>query len=179
MARVSQFRPRASFSRGLRRKSSWLEGPRGSILAIATSSVNLHLTGVQATLDGLTSVRLRGEYMAQLSSATAQGDGFRVVLGIGIASDNAFSVGGVNSLPDPIVDIAWDGWLYHVQFNLKASSTTITNEEGATMVRHVVDSKAMRKFKSSDVMFGVTSVQENVSAILDVHLETRLLVKLP
>ena len=116
--------------------------------------------------------------MMQQDAATAVGDGFQVAVGICIVSENAFNA-GVASVPAPFTDIGWDGWMWHWQGTLAASSTTIDNTLGVTAHREQIDSKAMRKIKLGDVQCAVIEMVENVTATMFAHIETRVLDKLP
>ena len=163
---------------GARRSTSWSAGPRGVTGTISASEVSIFGTGTQATVDGLTLVRTRGEILLSLDSGTAIDDGYQFAFGLCIVTENAFNA-GVASVPTPLTDIAWDGWLFHTQGNLKIASTTIENGLGTTNARIPIDSKAMRKFKNTDVMVGVLEVVETTTANMRAALESRLLLKLP
>ena len=67
-------------------------------------------------------MRIRGELLAYLTAATGVSDGFLCAVGIGLASQNAFTDIGVTALMSPIGDEDWDGWLYHRFFNLHSAS---------------------------------------------------------
>jgi len=172
--------PRSFGSR--RRKTAWSVGPQqGAAATITAAGVDLWSLGSQIISLGLTQVRLRGIFTAWIESATAVGDGFtNVAIGICVVSENAFNA-GVGSVPDPVVDVGWDGWLYHANLGPVISlSTTEEGGAGLTMVRHVIDSKAMRKAQATDVTIGVASFETEVgAAILRFTSRTRILDKLP
>jgi len=177
--RSSRFR--SSFRSATRRQSSWEVGPSGRVTDSA-NAVTLFPLGGQAVDTGLTIVRVRGHLNLMLETATAVNDGFdRVACGLAVVSENAFSA-GVASVPDPNADIAWDGWMWHwigsVMAAAPAASFPGFGNTGAQVV--VVDTKAMRKFKETDVLIGVLSVNQlNGAAALQSVLNTRVLVKLP
>ena len=164
---------------GARRKTSWELGPFGSV-GFTAASTSLIPTSSQATLPGLTLIRTRGELNVALSTVTTALDGYsRIGAGIGIVSENAAGV-GVSAVPSPLVDINWDGWLWYWTGSIFGVSTTVTNSEGPANVRIPIDSKAMRKWKETDVLVGVFEVDTEVgSAIGTAKLNTRVLVKLP
>ena len=95
--------------------------------------------------------------------------------GLCIVTENAVGV-GVTAIPSPGVDTFWDGWLYHTT----GVVGLVPGNVGGISAAVEIDSKAMRKFKNSDVMVGVVEVRTEVGAISAVfNLETRILVKLP
>ena len=97
-----------------------------------------------------------------------------------VVTQNAAGI-GVTAIPDPVVDIAWDGWFYHAQGDIRSQGSTaaqlLTND--VSMVRHVIDSKAMRKIHLTDTIVAVLGVVETTVAVGFAHLRTRILVKLP
>ena len=168
MARPSPFR-----SRSPRRRTSWESGPLLSQVNLSASGAVAWGTGSQALEDGLTLVRTRGHGLISISSLAAVTDGMRGAVGIAIASENAFGA-GVSSLMNPNDDDAWDGWLWHSFFSV---STIIG--EGAGVQKFVVDSKAMRKFNETDVIYGIIDVAAETGTVaINLNFQTRLLVKL-
>jgi len=112
-----------------------------------------------------------------LSAATAALDGFVGAFGFGIVSENAFNA-GVASVPTPVTDIAWDGWLWWQAICIKNSDGVESNQFGITRV-YQVDSKAMRKFKQSDILMCVFEAESETGiATLGATLKSRLLFKL-
>ena len=162
-----------------RRLNSWIVGPEGTAAA-TIASTSLFTNGVQATADGLTAVRIRGDLNIALSTITSSLDGFgRIAVGICIVSENAGDI-GVTAIPSPLDDILWGGWMWYWTGSVFGPSTTVTNSNGPANVRIPIDGKAMRKFKQSDVMFGVIQVANEIgSAVITAKLNTRVLVKLP
>ena len=126
-------------------------------------------------------MRIRGQIVLNLSVVTAIGDGFdAVAVGICNVSENAFDA-GVASVPTPLADLAWDGWIYHQLVGRMFGPETA--ELGASVldsVRMDIDSKAMRKTRFSDVLIGVVEVgTETGTATLLFSGITRILDKLP
>jgi len=95
-----------------------------------------------------------------------------------VINENAFGV-GVTAIPAPFVDLAWDGWLWHTQGNLRCVAASGIGDDIMTSTRIVIDTKAMRKFKESDVLVGVIEFVEDATAVMSAYMESRLLVKLP
>ena len=174
-------------SRGLRfprtggsaRKTSWDIGARGGSGLLTTSITGVFGDAAQATSDGLTVVRTRGELLVQLESATAVGDGFRVAVGLCIVSQNAAGI-GATAIPDPITDQAWDGWFWYWTGTLSAMIATEAElvQTDAAVARIVIDSKAMRKIKATDTIVGAFATVESGTAGMRLTLETRTLLKL-
>ena len=185
MAHANRSRfPRVS----VRRKSAWNQGP-GSV------TVQTQLTGTSAVmvgqgsavaLDGITQVRLRGLLSMHLPSASAALDGYAGAFGIAIVTLAAFNV-GVTAVPSPITELAWDGWLYHTFFDLRApglidgtAAVDVDNMLSTTAALRIeVDSKAMRKTKIDMVTIAVLEATEVGTALLSWRFNSRVLDKLP
>ena len=163
-------------SRSPRRSSFWSIGPAGETALLSATQTVVFSGGAQALVDGLTHVRLRGELLCLLNSATADNDGFECGFGVCIVSENA-AVIGTTAIPQSITDLSWDGWLEHKLFALKANVAAQVDNL-STAFRYEIDSKAMRKFKESDVMVGVLEVLEFGAASMQATLRSRALDKL-
>ena len=169
-----------------RRKSSWEQGSGGTgQVAFTGSSTSILGLGAGAAEDGLTLVRTRGQLTVSLNAAAAVGEGFSGAFGIGIVTDQAFAA-GVASMPAPITDIDWNGWLYHHFFDL-FSNTAISggaavDEDFGNVIAGVqrieVDSKAMRKIGLNEVIFAVLQVVEQGTATMRAAFNSRILIKL-
>ena len=175
-------RSRSGFhSRGtVRRKSSWQVGPGDSTpLVFSTSSEDAY-SGLNIIADGITLVRTRGSFSAFLTGATASGDGFHCALGIGIVSSQVFGQ-GVLSMPHPIEQVSWDGWLYHRFFDLHMGDSIGGggSNQACGVAQFEVDSKAMRKVAVNEVIFAMVEVIENTTATMECYFDSRLLFKLP
>jgi len=175
-ARGSRFRRSGS----TRRQTSWDAGPFGSLSLTAAGSA-IFTTGAQAVGDGLTLVRTRGELLLTISAISAAGDGWpRLAAGICIVSENAFGVGGAPSVPAPLTDIAWDGWLWHYVGSVIGQVSGNFGTDGSQTIRIPIDSKAMRRIKSTDIQIGVIELgTETGTATLLADLNTRILDKIP
>ena len=80
---------------GVRRKTSWNEGP-GDIndrATVSATSVVIHGLGQVALQDGTTIIRLRGLISMTLTANASILDGFVGAYGICIVSEDAFAVG--------------------------------------------------------------------------------------
>ena len=167
-------------SQSQRRKTSWNLGPRGALSFTVGDTVSGFPTVSQALEGGLTIVRIRGELLLYLEVVTNPNDGFvQCAAGICIVSENAFGV-GATAVPDPRVDIGWDGWMWYWTGSMIGLTATENGELGTAAVRIPVDTKAMRKIKDTDGVIGMFAVgTETGAATLTCRLETRMLVKLP
>jgi len=186
---MAGFRRSRSISTGVRHRSSWEAGPEtsggGAPQNISGSSVQLAGTAVQATVDSLTLIRTRGEFMAFLTAASAVGDGFHGAFGIAKVTAAAFTA-GVASIPTPITEEAWDGWLYHRYFSLFSGGilATAAAAEKQLQVNNVtaalrleVDSKAMRKQDVDEAFVAVIEVAVHGTAAMEWAFNCRLLTK--
>ena len=162
-----------------RHRPGWSPGPSGSIVASGSSTV-LFAVGSQSQLDEVTIVRTRGYFHAHLTTTVAGvNEGFDGAVGICVVSENAFNA-GVASVPAPLDDIAWDGWLWYHFFDLKAVTSTLSDGVNANAVsqRIEIDSKAMRKTNITDVEIAVIQHVESGTASFGAELFTRSLSKI-
>ena len=137
-------------------------------------------TGQQATEDGLTLVRTRGEINVAIDTGGALLDGWtRMAFGICMVSENAFTV-GVMAIPHPLTDIEWDGWIWHWVGLLFTVATAPVDAAGCSVVWIPIDSKAMRKWKAPDALVAMGEVSGEVGTVQSqANLNTRILMKLP
>jgi len=178
-SRGSRFLSRSRLGSGSRRQTAWDIGPVGA-LSITGNSINLIALGAQAATSGLTIVRFRGELLLGLTVSGVLLDGFRqVAAGVCIVSENAFDA-GVTAVPDPIADIGWEGWLWYWTGAVFAANTTPSGNLGMEGARVVIDSKAMRKIKNTDVLIAVVATASlDGTTNLEVRFNSRTLLKLP
>ena len=163
-----------------RRQVGWSGGPGQVVINRATSGQELLSVGAQSNTDGLTLVRMRGYARFWISAAAAAQDGFTGALGFCIVSENAFDI-GVTAIPHPVTDDAWDGWMWHSFFTCHSVTATIADGVNASTVvwEKEIDSKAMRKFKETDVLCAVLEVVEVGTSTFNGFVDTRVLAKLP
>ena len=172
---------RSGFTQGRRRPVTWGAGPDSSAQSVAASGKTLWTNSIGGAGEALerTIMRTRGGGLFSLSAATAAQDGFLVGLGIGLVSVQA-QTAGATSIPGPLADRDWDGWLWHEIFVVRAVTATIADGANAVTVAHhfEIDSKAMRKWDSdADVIVGMMEVTELGTAVGELHAMTRLLLK--
>ncbi len=162
-----------------RRLTEWTDGPGNpSVQQITAAGATQVTTGLEA-LEALTVVRIRGEISLKLSTVTTVGDGFtNLGLGIGLVTTDAFDAGAA-SLPGPLTDKDWSGWIWHqLMGQMAGSATTEVGRFPMEAIRYVIDTKAMRKMRPNQVLVGVVETGTEVgTAVLDFVMNTRMLFK--
>ncbi len=176
MARSSGFRRQArGRSSGISR--DWGVGPGGTAVTQLTGS-GVSLLGSALSPQGseITVMRTRGIFDAFLEGVpAADGGGYFGAVGIGKATLSAFTA-GIGSLPTPITEADWDGWLWHSFFSLHVGDVTFAGTPGAQVTMEV-DSKAMRKFDIQEVLYAAVEVVETGSAVLNMRFDSRMLLQ--
>jgi len=173
-------RQHGGFARARRRKTTWVLGPGGTAVTQLTSSGASLLGTTFEPASGnedSTIIRTRGLFDAFLEGArTADGDGFFGAVGIAIATSAAVTA-GIGSVPTPITEQSWDGWLWHSFFSVHQADITFA-PGGSESQRIEIDSKAMRKHENAMTVYAAIEVVETGTAVLNVRLDTRQLIKL-
>ena len=176
MPRSSRGFSRRTSVASLRRSSSWNPGPFG-LVSVSAAGSTVFGTGQQALESGLTIVRTHGSLLIRLVTSDAVTSGFDVAFGICVVNENAAGV-GATAIPQPLTDIGWDGWLVHWSGVIKGAVPHTGGEDA--VVRIPIDSKAMRKFKNTDVMVAVIQYLTEIGSVtLNADLRSRVLIKLP
>ena len=159
-------RPRA---RGPKRLTQGGLGPGDSAsTAFTATSAALLGSGVTFGQAG-TVVRIRGNLSVMLESFTASPDGYHGAVGIGVVSSAAFAA-GIASVPTPITEAAWDGWMWHKFFDIHGGSSAPVLFGDRNSIE--VDSKAMRKVSDEMTLFAAAEVVERGTAILDIWFDS-------
>ena len=169
MARRSGFTHR---SRSYRPSPDWGAGVGSSSpVQVSTSSNGFLGAAVVPTIGEITLRRTRGLFVANLISATSAGDGFFGAVGIGLVTAAAFAA-GISSVPTPITEAGWDGWVWHSFIEVHKGRA----DQGAMESQRIeIDSKAMRKFDQDMVLFAAFEVTEIATAVADLFLDSRML----
>ena len=177
MARSRGFQPR--LTRSPRKDRAWALGPEAVSVTASNSSSLLWTNGVITSLAKVTIARIRGHGRIILSAAAAINDGFAGALGIGVVAQNAFAA-GIASLPIPVTDSDWDGWMWHNFFDIRAISATIADgvNSVSTVFDFDIDTKAMRKLGDEQVVFGAIEFTETGTSTLFFSADSRMLVLL-
>ena len=115
----------------------------GTVLTTTQGSLgSLELT--EGTLGEATLLRSRGNLLI-VCEPNAATDVEVVGLGIAVVTAAALGVGGL-SLPGPIADQGFDGWLWHQYVPFDSVSLTAGDPQAMTVNARVeIDAKAMRK----------------------------------
>ena len=164
-----------------KRAVSWGVGPNAVDVQNSASNSAVWTNGVVLQNDNeATIVRIRGSFQLNLVLQTALGDGFTGAMGIGIVNSQAFAA-GVVSMPTPLMEMDWPGWMWHQMFQLKSITAAEADGSNANAVsyRADIDSKAMRKFGVEEVLFGCIQVVLEGGATAHFNADTRVLFKLP
>ena len=169
-------RPRVQ---GPKRLTQWGLGVGGTgVTGFSASSAAFLGSGVTFGASG-TVVRIRGSLSAFLASYTSAGDGYHCAAGIGVVSSAAFTA-GIASVPTPLTEGAWDGWMWHrffdVHGSLAAGSTSVGVVNSGVDIE--VDTKAMRKVSDEMTVFAAVEVVEIGAASMNMFFDIRLLLKL-
>ena len=176
MARSRGFLPR---TRAPKRATTWGQGPSAIDLISAATSKLFWTNGSVLTNESIvTIVRMRGLVSIQLNTIDAVGAGFFGAVGLGIITLDAFTA-GAGSAPGALTDAEWDGWIWHSFFDVRGQSVTMADGVNAfhASQRIEIDSKAMRKFEDSQVLFGSFDMVESTNATVEMQAEARVLLK--
>ena len=165
--------------RSQKRRTEWSIGTGGTGLTSGAASQSVIMGSfLVAGVGGLTLVRTRGLFDIFLDGpGTTDGDGFAGAFGIGIVTTPA-ATAGVVSMPTPITDSTWNGWLYHTHLSIHNPDVTFGGSSAVSQ-RIEVDSKAMRKFPLDVTMFAMLEVVEIGTATFNAFWNSRVLLKLP
>jgi len=174
---------------GARHRSSWGVGPAttagGAGQSLVSSTADLGGTAVSVGLDNLTLIRTRGEFVAFLKTSASDANGFHGAFGIAKATSAAI-LAGVASVPTPITEQDWEGWLYHRYFSIFSGGpiAAATAAQEALQVNNVcaalrieVDSKAMRKSDIDEGFYCAVEIVEVGTATMSWTFNSRMLFK--
>jgi len=159
-----------------RRTTAWAVGPQDLDGSFSASGSALWSSAVVTALAKITIVRTRGLFHVTLKTADAVGAGFFGAFGIALVTSAAHAA-GVASVPTPLTESDWDGWLFHHYFDVRSITATLEDGPSASQ-RIVIDSKAMRIFDEDMTLIGVTEVIESINATVETTGEVRILTKL-
>ena len=134
-------------------------GGKASAVDLAAATASLGPSALAVSGPG-TLVRLRGQVFLQLD-AGAVDERVLVCFGIIIVSNEAFAA-GVASVPKPFTDADAD-WMWHGFLSVTSGAETGIVSD-FLVDRVLVDSKAMRKVKSSQTLIFVAEVASSQDA---------------
>ena len=174
----SGYNPRIPSRSSVRRETKWSVGPNDSSGASSSGQV-LWTNGVVLSTESLaTIVRIRGFWDCWLTAGDAANAGFEGAIGLGLVSDEAFAAGAA-SVPGPISEVDWDGWMFHQFFNVKTQGAfNVASGLNMAYQRISIDCKAMRKITDGYTLCGVVEHTEIGTAVLAQEGNTRVLLKL-
>ena len=162
-----------------KRMTAWAIGPQDSGSTLAATGARIWTTGVQLVNEPkATIVRVRGIFHVVCDTVAAGNDGYIGAIGLGLVSTPAFAA-GIASVPTPLTEMAWDGWLYHSFFDVRGITATIADGvNGPTCTQTIeIDSKAMRIMGEQQTLIGVIDVVETGTSTMSYTADTRVLVK--
>ena len=161
-------------STGIARDWSFGPGTGGITSLIAPGSAILG-AGVSATASEITVMRTRGICTTAIKNVgAADADGMTGAVGIGKCTLAAFTA-GIGSVPTPLTEVGWDGWLWHSFFAVFDNDVSRAPSD-LIFQCFAIDSKAMRKIDSDEVIYAAVEVGTEIGTVtLDVHLDTRIL----
>jgi len=120
--------------------------------AVGSAGATLGATAVGAAiLERQTIVRIRGSAYCHMDAGAAL-DSMVVALGLILVKTEAFSIGGVTSMPGPLTDLE-QSWIWHHLFVL--GPAVVAADDGADISRNdrvSIDSKAMRKTQVGETL---------------------------
>ena len=155
-------------SRAARRRTHWTASNTAVTLTATGSTL---LITSQTGHEGETLARVRGLLSVVLESAAGIGDGFFGALGMAIVT-SAAAAAGVASIPTPLTEQGWDGWLLHRYF---AVHRGLADGGASPHLQLELDSKAMRKTSEDEALVSVLEVAETGTAQCSVFLGQRVL----
>ncbi len=171
---------RHRFPQSQRRRTGWEEGTGGTtLLNLTTTTPSFVGQALGIQTDGLTLVRTRGYFKIVMQLAASLGDGMTGAFGIGLASTAAVAA-GIGSVPTPITEQNWEGWLYWHGFSVEAITASESNWGNEVLDVAEIDSKAMRKIDSDMSFYAAIEIGTETGAVTAiVHHDSRMLFKLP
>jgi len=171
-------RSRSGFARGPRRKVSWEVGPGGGAATAVNGVTSAFIGSLSNTqIEGTTLARLRGRLKATLTTSSAAGDGLIGAFGIGIALQPA-TAAGIASVPTPITEPEWDGWLFWTPIQLVQGDADFA--AGSAFADYEVDTKSMRKLTDQSSIYSCVEIEtEEGTATSEFWFDSRVLVMLP
>ena len=125
-------------------------------------------------------IRTRGYVRALQLTAASAGDGMRIGFGIAKATEAAIAA-GIASVPTPLTEQDWDGWLFWTKLTVASVTATIADGVNAAAVQHRVeiDSKAMRKVPEDEGLYAAVEAVETGTVTVRIAHDSRMLFKLP
>jgi len=172
-----------AFRSSRKRLTAWAVGTGGTTVDTLINTGSTFIgSAVMPAVEGLTVIRIRGQFGVYQRLATAAGDGFSGIFGIGIATLAAVTA-GIASVPTPITEVDDENWLYLQMFDVRSGQIFSAGgapgaEQHGVVWRFDIDSKAMRKLPEGMALYAACEVVETGAATLEIVHDSRVLVKL-
>ena len=163
-----------------RRKTAWAQGPGGTTeTAVNATQSIITGSGTALAIEEATLVRLRGAFSMNIETLVNVGERMTGAFGIGVVTKQAFDV-GITAVPSPLDEQLWDGWIFWKPIQLAGYNVSPQfGNAGSTRVAFDVDTKAMRKLRFEDVIYGIIQVVENGTVLANAFFDSRILLMLP
>ena len=165
---------------GVKRPTNWIASAivtANTPLAAATAIVDQEFTAAQIAAlaqAGGTIVRTRGILWVTSDQEAATEDPFGA-MGMMVVRDQA-RIAGVAAVPTPVAEAENDGFFVHQWWNAGLRFGSTIGFTGNPWKRYEFDSKAQRKFTSSDAI--VVTIENSSSAFgCEFQLQFRMLIK--
>jgi len=120
------------------------------------------VTGGLTVATPSTVLRMLGEYIIGPDSAPTAQDACTVVVGIGVFSADAFTL-GATAVPDPAEEADYP-WLYWASHDFFYASTEVDPSHAGGSIRKAFDIKSMRKMKPRETLGGVFQYVDTAGA---------------
>ena len=137
-----------SFGGGFQRKPVLWSGFGSGVTAFSSTATSI-LASLPLSSPG-TVMRILGGWWAQPTpgGTFVAGDKAEIAIGVGVVSADAAAAGSA-AVPQPITDEGWP-WLYWKSFTVLIDAAVAeSSESSGVRIRHELDIKSMRKFKSN------------------------------
>ncbi len=148
------------------------------VTAFSATAYQLIGAAITPTVNQFTIVRIRGQLVFWLNTASAIREGYQLRAGIGVATLDAFTAGAA-SVPNPFSDQEWPGWMWQGSLDLRtAIGALAVGDPSVNPMVLEIDVKAMRILRQNEVVFMGVEATESGAATMDVRGTTRMLIKL-
>jgi len=136
-----------------------VEGNAQITFAAATLGTAVGSVGLILTAAALTLVRSRGVFSVLLTNSGTSDAIIQAAFGIIVVQTEAFSIGGLNSLPTPLSD-GERPWVVWQPLSVVAIGTNPDQGQPDVFAQVAVDSRGMRKLKEGEVLAYMFEAQQ-------------------
>ena len=128
----------------------WVENVAVGRRLVAPGATDLHSLFTIVGLTEMVARRIRGQVIAHMGGVSASTDSATAAWGIGVLPGTPTPTSA--TIPGPLTEASWDGWLAHGFMQLFAP-LIFTAPGSQSWQRTEIDSKGMRRLNVDDVMF--------------------------